>query len=54
MENFWKTIEETPFWVYGAIGAAAFGYRAIRKSKDPKNLDRLGYRSKYMSRIHCL
>jgi hypothetical protein len=38
MEDIWNKIGETPVWVFGAIGALAFGYRAMRKSTEPHNL----------------
>lgn len=39
MENVFNTIGETPIWVWGTLGALAFGYRAMRKSDQPHDLD---------------
>lgn len=38
MADFWNKIGDTPVWVFGALGALAFGYRAMRKSTEPHNL----------------
>ena len=37
-EGIFQRIEETPLWVWGVVGALAFGYRSLRNSNKPTNL----------------
>lgn len=39
MNSFLHNISETPIWVWGIIGATAFGYRTLRSMTKPENLN---------------
>ena len=39
MDDFFNKLGETPIWVFGALGAVALGYRAMRTQAEPQNLN---------------